>query len=203
MADTLIKQLKALPEGQPKRIRGLAVQRDGGTFTVDGDEMDLDSAIQRLHESSAPKSGIEYNWTLFVEQEPGHDPAQTPVKLWRCADRAKHTTLAEAVKSRKNYLWYGKVIEVNGRHRAVGPFLLDFDTVPDQPYVIGASGRRELPAPPPPDPSQWDGACLAHFAVSRLIVPRGGRCMSSISIRTECLSTSSSWRSSWRLKGRW
>lgn len=165
MADPLEKQLQAIRPGKSKRLKGLTVRRDGSSYIVDGDTLTLEEAVQRLNETAAPKAGIDYAWTAFIEKAPGsNNHTAGIIKVHKVKDKAGHAALVEEVKSRQNYLWYGRVVKsAEGRYSVPPPLIIDFDTVPDQPYVESPGGKRSLPPPPPPDPKLWDGGLSCPF----------------------------------------
>lgn len=161
---SLEQQLESIRSGKSKRLRGLEVKRDGSLYIIEGENLSLEEAVSHLNEIAAPKSGIDYDWTAFIEKYPGYNNHTSGiVKTHRVRDKAQHAELVEAVKARRNYLWYGKVIKNGVRYQVIAPLLIDFDTVPDQPYVEGANGKLEPAPPPPPNPKLWDGGLSCPF----------------------------------------
>lgn len=54
---------------------------------------------------------------------------------FRVRNKDEHRQLVERAKSEKIYLWYASVVQdEKGKYQAVPPHIVDFETVPDQPY---------------------------------------------------------------------
>lgn len=152
------EQLRSIKPGKSSRVRGQDVKREGDRYLIEGEEYSLEDAAQRLEQSGPAKSGIDYDWTVFLESPPGMNPS--PIKHHRCRSKADHAELVEAVKKRKNYLWYGAVKKVDGKYQAHPPFIIDWDSVPDHPVETVKRAEQEAK---PKDPKRWDGGLSCPF----------------------------------------
>jgi len=125
----LEQQLQSLRDGKSKRVKGINVRRDGSLYIIDGDSLTIAEAVARLNET-AKVTGIDYASTAFVEKTPGNNSHTSGiVKIHRLKSKADHTALVEAVKSRRNCLWYGKVVRDGGRCWVQPPLIIDFDSI--------------------------------------------------------------------------
>lgn len=152
------EQLRTLKPGKSSRIRGQDVKRDGDRYTIEGEEFTLEEATKRLEQSAPAKSGIDYDWTVFLECPPGM--AVSPIKTHRCKNKSEHAELVEAVRKRKNYLWYGAVEKVDGKYQTRPPFIVDWDSIPDHPTETQQKAEQEAK---PKDPKRWDGGLSCPF----------------------------------------
>lgn len=149
------EQLKSIKSGKSNRVRGQDVKRDDDRYLIDGEEYSLDEAVKRLDQSGPTKSGIDYDWTVFLECPPCMGPS--PLKHHRCKNRAEHQELLEAVKKRKNYLYYGAVAKVDGKCVARPPFIIDWDSIPEHPDELKKQEEK------PKDPKRWDRGLSCPF----------------------------------------
>ncbi len=152
------EQLRSIKPGKSSRIRGQEVKRDGDRYVIEGEEFSLDDATTHLDQSNPTKSGVDYNWTVFLECPPGLNLC--PIRHHRCRSKADHTELIEAVKKRKNYLWYGAVKKVDGKYQVHPPFMIDWESVPEHPDEVK---KQEEQAAKPKDPKRWDGGLSCSF----------------------------------------
>lgn len=152
------EQLKSIKSGRSTRVRGREVTKDGDRYLIDGEEYSIDEAVTKLDQSGSAKSGIDYDWTVFLECQPYDGPR--PVKTHRCRDKTEHSALLEAVKKRNNYLWYGGVTKNGDRCFAKPPFIIDWDSIPEHPYEVK---KRTEQTVKPQDPKCWDGGLSCPF----------------------------------------
>jgi hypothetical protein len=128
---------------------------------IEGEEYSLEDATIRLDQSGPPKSGIDYDWTVFLECPPGLNPC--PIKMHRCKDKAHYAELIEAVKKRKNYLWCGVVKRVDNKYQTHPPFIIDWDSIPEHPDEVKKQEAAKPKDPKPKDPKRWDGGLTCPF----------------------------------------
>lgn len=127
MADQLESNLVKMKNGVVKRIRGHAVIRDGELYRVDDRSYTLAEAVSVLSEANKPHS-FDYSKIAFLEKT----PSGMLVRLHRIKDRPEHTNLLGEVRKNNNYLWYADVKLIDGKHYAMEPHVVDWDSVPDQ-----------------------------------------------------------------------
>jgi hypothetical protein len=102
-------------------------------------------------ESEQKREGrFDYDWTAFFMKEPGDDRiAKGP---FRAKDRAGHRQLIEQAKELQLYLWYARVVKQGEKYRAIAPFIVDFETVPDFPYGSPEQKKIEAAGPAKKEP---------------------------------------------------
>lgn len=108
--------------------------------------------------TSPAKAGPDYDRLAFLEIPP-HD--SRVVAQHRCANKAEHAALLAQVKARKNYLYFATVVWVGKSARAVPPFLVDWDSIPDHPHEVRK--QAEAKQPKVQDPLRWDRGLSCPF----------------------------------------
>lgn len=151
-------QLRKIKSGKIRRIRGQDVERLDDHYVIEGDNYSIVDAAKRLDQAAPKVTGVDYSCTVFLECPPYS--GSNPIKQHRCNDKAAHTELVDAVKKRKNYLYYGRVANEGGKFVVRPPFIIDWDTVPEHPEEVK---RQEEVKIKPVDPKKWDRGLSCPF----------------------------------------
>jgi hypothetical protein len=163
----LHRQLLSIRNGKSKRIKGCDICRDGSNFIIDGDVFSTEDALIKLDELSHKPTGVDYSCTAFFEKPSYADGYGINfLKIFRFKNKSEHLLAVEEVRKRKNRLWYGKVVNNDGRYSVKQPLLIDFDTVSD-----------ELLIPPKPlvsSVAESDGGLTCPFC-NMIVSSKSGR----------------------------
>lgn len=125
---SLEQQLREIPNGQSRKIRGITVERDQDAFLIEDEpgSFPIAEAVGFLSEiKKKRKRGIDYTSIALVLV----DPKKQPV-AYRVKNRTEHAQILQKAKRRKCYIYFADVaVDEEGHSHAIQPWVIDWESV--------------------------------------------------------------------------
>lgn len=145
---TLKYQLDELEVGESRQIRGKTVSRDGDSFIIDGKGYSASEAISVLEQRGRRKS-FPYDELAFVLVKP---PSRV-ISTHKVTNRSEHVDLIKMAQKRGLFLYYATVEQRENKYYAKQPWIVDWESVPED-GVPKVQPKRTAPPPPDPEPDE-------------------------------------------------
>lgn len=130
--------------GKSRKIHGITVKRDSESiYYLDGMEYSLKDAVEHLSSNKPQSAGeIAYSKVAFLMIEP---PSRV-ISTHQVKNRKDHKELIAKAKEKGLYLYYADVKCRDGKHYAVQPWIVDWETVPKHPAEIAKREAQQQEA---------------------------------------------------------
>lgn len=130
---TTAEKLIDLAFDEDSKIQGIIVTRTADGFFINGNTYHtVEDAVEELN-SKNEKGGINYGRTGFVfMSRPDGTKLPRVISSKAVKDRAGHLKLVQEARKKQLHLYFGTIVDHNGRKSLRLPLMLDWDCIEEE-----------------------------------------------------------------------